>query len=131
MPAGGTKSEQLMMQGASQLANNIGQAPVIIVVCGPVIYPPGAPRESMTWSAIYPAAANLIVAARALGLGSVFTTFHGAIEPQLREICGIPDHIKIGALIPIGWPDREFGPVNRRPIEQFIHRDTWQGDLRS
>lgn len=123
-------AEQRMVDGAAHLARTIGDAPVIVLVCGPVTYPTGRPDERFTWSALYPAAQNLILAARALGLGSAFTTFHHAAEPGLREVLGIPDHIVIGATIPIGWPARPFGPVRRRPITEFVHRDHWQGDLR-
>ncbi|MCU0259823.1 MAG: nitroreductase family protein [Ilumatobacteraceae bacterium] len=124
-------SQRAMMEGAAHLAATIGQAPVIIFVCGSVAYPASRPDERFTWSALYPAAQNIIVAARALGLGSVFTTFHHTAEPALREILGIPDDVKIAATIPIGWPEREFGPVRRRPITDFIHRDHWQGALRA
>jgi nitroreductase len=130
-PDAADRSTRLMMSGAKNLATTIGTAPVLVLVCGGVVYPPAQPRESFTWSALYPAAQNLILAARALGLGSTFTTFHGAAEPTIRDVLGIPEHIKIGCLIPIGWPDREFGPVNRQPVESFIHRDGWQGDLRA
>jgi nitroreductase len=130
-PVTGDRSTRLMMTGAKNLATTVGTAPVLVLVCGGVVYPPAQPRESFTWSAIYPAAQNLILAARALGLGSTFTTFHGAAEPAIREVLAIPDHIKIGCLIPIGWPDRAFGTVNRQPVESFIHRDGWQGDLRA
>lgn len=123
-------SEQRMVDGAAHLARTIGEAPVIVFVCGPVMYPPGRPDERFTWSALYPAAQNLILAARALGLGSAFTTFHHAAEPGLREVLGIPSEVLIGATIPIGWPARSFGPVRRRPITDFVHRDRWQGDLR-
>ena len=58
----------------------------------------------MTWSALYPAAQNLILAARALGLGTTFTTLHRPAEPVVREVLGIPDDVKIAATIPIGWP---------------------------
>lgn len=124
------RSTRLMLAGAASLAAGLASAPVLILVCGPVIYPAASPRESFTWSAIYPAAANLIVGARALGLGTTFTTFHGAAEPAIRQICAIPAEIKIGALIPMGWPAREFGPVNRRPPAEFVHKNTWQGRLR-
>lgn len=121
----GERSSTLMMEGALNLARTVGTAPVIILVCGPVIYPPQAPDERFTWSAIYPAAQNIILAARALGLGSTFTTFHHVADRTIRDVLGIPDDIRIGAMIPIGWPDRAFGPVNRRPVESFIHRDRW------
>jgi nitroreductase len=119
------------LKGALHLAKTIGDAPLIIVVCGPVIYPPQQPNESFVWSALYPAAQNVILAARALGLGSVFTTYHHVIDALLRETLSIPDDIRIGALIPIGYPARSFTPVARRPGVDFIHRNEWRGDLRS
>jgi nitroreductase len=126
----GDRTTKLMLDGALNLATTISQCPVLIFVCGPVIYPPQRPMESFTWSAIYPAAQNLVLAARALGLGTVFSTLHHVAEPLIRETLGIPARIQIGVTIPMGWPDRPFGPVARRPITQFMHRDGWQGDLR-
>ena len=75
--------------------------------------------------AIYPAAQNLILAARALGLGTTFTTFHHVADATIREVLAIPPDVRIGCVIPVGWPDREFGPVNRKPVESFVHRDRW------
>ncbi len=121
----GERSSTLMLEGALNLARTVGAAPLLVFVCGPVVYPPQAPDERFTWSAIYPAAHNLILAARALGLGSTFTTFHHVAETTIREVLAIPDTVRIGAMIPIGWPDRAFGPVNRNPVESFIHRNRW------
>ena len=121
----GERSSTLMLRGALNLARTIGSAPVLVLMCGGVVYPPQAPDERFTWSAIYPAAQNLILAARALGLGSTFTTFHHVAEPTIRTVLGIPAEIRIGAMIPVGWPDRPFGPVNRNPVESFVHRDRW------
>ena len=121
----GERSSTLMMQGALNLARTVGAAPVLVFVCGGVVYPPARPDERFTWSAIYPAAQNLILAARALGLGSTFTTFHHVAEPTIRDVLGVPDEIRIGCMIPIGWPDRPFGPVNRNAVESFIHRERW------
>jgi nitroreductase len=121
---------RLILDGTAHLVDTIDQAPVIIFVAGPVIYPPSAPREQFTWSAIYPAAQNIILAARALGLGAVFTTLHNSSEPAIREVLGIPDEIKIGVTIPVGWPDANFGPVVRRPVEDFVHRNGWEGNKR-
>ena len=49
---------------------------------------------------------------------------------MIRDTLGIPDHIRIAATIPIGYPDANFGPVKRRPVADFVHRNRWQGDLR-
>lgn len=124
------RTHRLMLDGTEHLVRTLATCPVLLLVCGRAIYPPGAPRESFVWSSIYPAAQNLIVAARALGLGTVFTTFQGVAEPAIRETLAIPDDVHLGCLIPMGWPERSFGPVNRVPVEQVVHRDGWQGDLR-
>lgn len=130
LASGSADADRRTLEGALHLATTIGRAPVLILVCGPVIYPPQRPNESFTWSAVYPAAQNLIVAARALGLGSVFTTYHHVADRVIRDVLAIPDEMRIGALIPVGWPDRAFTPVTRRPLADFVHRDGWQGDLR-
>jgi len=121
------RSTRLMLTGARDLALGLADAPVLIVVCGRMVYPPGNPDEMMVWSACYPAAQNLIVAARALGLGATFTTFQRRAEHAVRSTLGIPDDVRMAALIPLGWPDRPHGPVNRRPVDEVLHWERWQG----
>ena len=118
----GTRS---VLRGARNLAATLGQAPVIILVCGRNGYPPDAPNEMFVWSGLYPASQNLIVAARALGLGTTFTTLHFLDEAQVREILAIPDDVYIGTVIPLGWPDRAFGPVRRKEVAGVVHYDRW------
>mgnify|MGYP001825460671 CR=1 FL=1 len=125
------RTHRLMLDGTSHLVRSLQDCPVLILVCGKAVYPYESPRESFVWSSIYPAAQNLIVAARALGLGTVFTTFHGVAAPAIRATLELPDDVRIGCLVPMGWPDREFGPVNRVPYDQVVHRDRWHGDLRT
>ena len=120
------RSVRLMLTGAKALANALATAPVLVLVCGSNVYPPASPDELMIWSACYPAAQNLIVAARALGLGATFTTFQRRAEHVVRSTLAIPDEVRMAALIPIGWPDRAHGPVNRRPVEEVIHWEGWQ-----
>ena len=125
------RTHRLMLDGTAHLVRTLKSCPAIILVCGKTVYPYGSPRESFVWSSIYPAAQNLIVAARALGLGTVFTTFQGTAEPTIRETLSIPDDVHIGCLIPIGWPDRRFGPLKRVGYDKVVHIDEWQGDLRT
>jgi nitroreductase len=68
----------------------LNDVPAIIFVCGPVAYPPNAPMEQFVWSALYPAAQNLIVAARSLGLGTTFTTFHMFMEASYGSCWEFP-----------------------------------------
>jgi nitroreductase len=119
-------SRRRMMSGARFLAENFDRPPVLIFVCGASIYPPGNPIDAFVPAALYPAAQNLIVAARALGLGTVFTTFHMMCEPELRAILALPDSHRIQVTIPLGWPEGRFGPVKRKPVEEVIHFDRFR-----
>lgn len=122
---GVSEGERRMIRGALHLASHLADVPVLIVCCARKIYPPQDPQELFVWSAVYPASQNLIVAARALGLGTTFTTFHAVAEDAFRSILGIPDEVFIGTTVALGYPDRPFGPVRRRPVAEVIHRDRW------
>jgi nitroreductase len=120
-----------MLKGALNLAETLDRVPVHILVCGKAFYPPEAPHTAFVWSALYPAVQNILLAARALGLGTCLTTYQMVAPELIREVLGIPEDVHIAAYIPLGWPDTGFGPLARRPVEDFVHRDRWQGDLRS
>ncbi len=94
-------------------------------MCGRNSYPPQSPNLQFVWPALYPAAQNLIVAARALGLGTTFTTFHMIAEPTVREVLRLPDDVLIGATLAIGYPDRPFGALARKPIDEVMHWESW------
>lgn len=117
--------ERRMMSGVRHLAANLGQAPVIVFICGRNAYPPGAPQERMMYSAVFGAAQNLMVAARALELGAAYTTFHQSSEESLRQLLGLPDDVVICVTIPVGWPERRFGALSRKPLEEVVHWDRW------
>ncbi len=125
MPDPGNETDRRTLVGAKNLAATFAQVPVIIVVCGANIYPPDQPRETFMYSAVFAAAQNLVVAARALGLGAAFTTLHGVAEQQFREILQIPADRYLGVTIPLGWPAGPVGPVSRKPIEEVVHHDRW------
>ena len=125
MPDPGNETDRRTLVGAKNLAATFAQVPVIIVVCGANIYPPDQPRETFMYSAVFAAAQNLVVAARALGLGAAFTTLHGVAEQQFREILQIPADRFLGVTIPLGWPAGPVGPVSRKPLEEVVHHDRW------
>jgi nitroreductase/uncharacterized protein YciI len=120
-----SEAERRMRGDAMHLVQGLDRVPVLIAVCSRRVYPPGAPLDLYAWTAVFPASQNLCVAARALGLGTTFTTFQSVAEPEVRRILGIPDEVFIGTLIPVGWPERAFGPVRRKPVAQVIHRERW------
>ncbi len=112
-------------RGATHLIESLPDVPLLLFVCGSNDYPAGDPQERYLWSAVFAASQNVVVAARALGLGAVFSMLHVAAPGEVRRILGVPPEIRIAAMLTIGWPERAFGPLSRKPIEEVLRRDHW------
>ena len=113
-----------MMRGAFNLFDNFAAAPVWIIPC--LVRPESpAPSGLLAGSSIYPSIQNLMLAARAEGLGTVLTTPQDGIMDQLREELNIPDNALPVAMIPMGHPNANFGPVTRKPLDEFLHWNGW------
>lgn len=76
-------------------------------------------------ASVYPGVQNLLLAARAHGLAATLTTWHLALEPEFKAVLGIPRRVSTYAIVPVGYPRGNFGPVKRRPASEVIHRDRW------
>jgi len=121
-PPGRDGVEERMLLGAEHLAKNFARVPAWIVGMARKVYPPHDPQDSFMHSTIYPAAQNLIVAARAMGIGTCFTTFPGAAEPEIRKLCQVPEDLHMFVYVAVGYPERQFMPVKRRPVSEVL---TW------
>ena len=119
-PAGRDGVEERMLRGAEHLAKNFARVPAWIVGMSRKVYPPQDPQDSFMYSTIYPAAQNLVVAARSLGIGTCFTTFPGTAEPELRQLCNIPEDLHLFVYIAVGYPDRAFQAVKRKPVDSVL-----------
>ena len=119
-------SKRIMMTGVSNIVSNLDSAPVIIFPCLTSTTSP-APRGLLAGSSIYLAVQNLLLTARGLGLGTVMTTFQSAMVEDLTQWLKLPPDTVPVALIPLGWPAANFGPVKRRPTEEVTHWETWGG----
>ncbi|MDE2896311.1 MAG: nitroreductase family protein [Chloroflexota bacterium] len=113
-----------MMRGAFNLFDNFAAAPVWIIPCLVRVQSP-APEGLLAGSSIYPSIQNMMLAARAEGLGTVLTTPQDGIMDQLREELRIPDNATPVAMIPMGYPNANFGPVTRQPLDTFLHWNGW------
>ncbi|HKN02218.1 MAG TPA: nitroreductase family protein [Candidatus Binataceae bacterium] len=85
-----------------------------------------AMMNSFQWMAgasIYPAVQNVILACRALGLGTCLTTNHMLFEDETKKVLGLPAEYRTFALMPIGYPVNKFGGVNRRPLNEVVAVD--------
>ena len=104
------------------LTEHYHEAPVWIVACQ------DDGEETPTRSAgasIYPAVQNMLLAARALGLGSTLTSRHLRHEKEVEEILGLPPGVHSYAILPIGYPMGNFGPVRRGPLADVVYLDKW------
>ncbi|MDE2744933.1 MAG: nitroreductase family protein [Chloroflexota bacterium] len=113
-----------MMRGAFNLFDNFAAAPVWIIPCLVRVQSP-APEGLLAGSSIYPSIQNMMLAARPEGLGTVLTTPQDGIMDQLREELRIPDNATPVAMIPMGYPNANFGPVTRQPLDTFLHWNGW------
>ena len=125
LPAPDSETAARTRRGAWHLLDHLAEAPLLLFICGANDYPPGQPQERYLWSAVFAAAQNVVVAARSLGLGAVFSMMHVAAPGQVREILGVPPGIRIAVLLAIGWPRRPFGPVTRKPVSEVLRYDHW------
>ncbi len=118
-------SRRRLVSSALNLFEHYESAPLIIVPC--LVFPPGpeAADGLAAGSNIFPAVENLLLAARGVGLGGVLTTVQRRFEPQLRALCGIPDGVLPVCTIPLGFPDANFGPTVRRPVQEVTHWGAW------
>jgi nitroreductase len=99
------------------------KAPMAILVCGDL----RLERFPGNWTADCSAAAeNLLIAARALGLGAVWTGLYPEEDrvEGFRDLLGLPREVVPLALIPVGYPATESGPVNRFR-EDRVHKNGW------
>ncbi len=110
-------------KAARYLANHMPEVPAMILICAdhsgtaPTTQGETFVRGSQA-SSVWPAAQNLFLAARALGLGTRLTTAHIRGEQRVKDILGIPDHVETVMLTPLGYPRGNFGPTQRKPAAE-------------
>ena len=113
-----------MLDAAQHLADHLHEAPVWVIACLEGAGVHGVPTY-WSGSSIYPAVQNMLLAARALGLGATLTTLFLRYEHEVAAALGLPDGVKCYALLPIGYPLGRFGPVRRIPLSEVVYRDRW------
>lgn len=77
-------------------------------------------------STAYPAVQNILLAARALGLGAVLTTQHFFVPGEFEAVVGLPSTVTLAAVIPVGYPKGKFGPVTRPDPRAVVSWDRYR-----
>jgi nitroreductase len=115
---------------SDHLAEHLGEVPVLVVPCirvgdgGPAGLPGG--NQAGLWGSILPATWSYMLAARARGLGTAWTTLHLRYEAEVAAILGLPPNVAQAALVPTAFYTGDtFRPAHRRPLDEVLHVDTW------
>ncbi len=109
------------------------EVPVLVVACLrlgaregklPFVRMPHA-AESAYWGSIYPSVQNLLLAARAMGLGASLITLPLWSRTSARRIFGLPPAVTPCCIVTLGWPRGHYGPTTRKPVAEVTHLDAY------
>ncbi len=121
-------SMERISDGLRHLYDNIHRVPAFVI---PAVEGrtdgASALDQSMTWGSILPAVWSFMLAARARGLGTVWTTAHAPLERELAAVLGVPyDEVMLAAFVPLAFTiGTDFRPARRIPREEVLHWERW------
>jgi nitroreductase len=114
---------------ADFLGERMGDAPALILACNAGSRVEGAPAmmAASMMGNVLPAMWSFMLAARARGLGTAWTTVHLMMEQQVADIVGIPfDTVQQACLSPLAYTvGTDFKPAVRPAADSILHWDTW------
>lgn len=118
-----------LLANADHFAHHLDEIPVLIVVCAQLADLLATDRhlDRLTivgGASVYPAVQNLLLSARAEGLGTALTTLLCAVEPQVKALLGVPDGVATAAMVALGYPAKLFPKrLARRPLDETCFAD--------
>ena len=117
---------------ASPFLDSLVDVPVVLVVCVDLSVVASMDSELdrigvISGGSVYPLVQNILLAARNLGYGGVLTTSLANREPEAQEILGLPRHVAIAAMVPLGRPVKQLTKLRRRAVEEFVTVDRYDG----
>ena len=116
----------------ASMALRTDKAPVLILIClntkraKRLTDEWAALEEQANWASVFPVVQNLLIAARALGLGTAVSIFPLFKMKELKQLFQLPEYVKPGILVYLGYTTAPFSEPKRLPIETFIHENAWQ-----
>ncbi len=107
-------------------ADNFEDIPVLIVCCMTATRHAWSPVvAASSYGSIFPSVQNLLLAARAAGLGANLTTMPLTINFSARRVLGIPWRVTPVCIVPLGWPAGRYGPTTRKPVGEITSLDRY------
>ena len=101
------------------------EVPALIIACMEFGQKVTGEMAARGGGSIWPGVQNLLLAARALGLGAAPTTLGLMDTDAVRDTLQLPDTMAAFCLIPVGYPLGKFGPVSRKPVDEILRFDSW------
>jgi nitroreductase len=123
----GSEAMARVTSSTAYLAEHMGRVPVHVIPCITVrsAWQAGESQAGF-WGSLLPAAWSYMLACRARGLGTAWTTLHLKYETEIARLLGLPDDIRQGVLIPTAYYTGDtFGRAMRRPLADVLHVDRW------
>ena len=125
----GNRMDEKMLRNEKAVkwqAEHFNEIPVVVVACLKGVVPPWPPvAVTSAYGSIYPAVQNLLLAARAAGLGAALITIPLWSKLLARRVLGLPWNVTPCAVIPMGWPIGKYGPTTRRPVGELVSLDRY------
>ena len=114
------------------LTEPIAKAPVVLVICVDLKAVASMDQDLervgiVSGASIYPFAWSVLLSARHEGFGGTITTLATAQEPKLQVLLGIPQHVAVCAVMPLGRPVRNITKLKRKPVAEFTMHERWGG----
>jgi nitroreductase len=108
------------------------RAPVVLVICVDLKVVASTDQDLrrvgvISGASIYPFAWNILMAARQEGFGGTITTLSVAQEPEIQRLLGIPGHVAVAAVMPLGRPVQTLTRLKRKAVAEFATRERWGG----
>ena len=126
LPHQDADKRQRMLNAVLWQAEHMQDIPALVIACYQFERSVADANTASAGGSIWPAVQNLLLAARALGLGAAPTTLGLSDRAAAREVLGLPDNMAAFCLVPVGYPMGRFGPVTRLPVEETVRWDRWQ-----
>lgn len=120
-----SEKHKRMLDAVVWQMDHMHEIPALIIAC--FDYPEKVDGMNVYRSAgsVWPGIQNLLLTARALGLGAAPTTLALRDQDAVRKVLNLPETFAILCLIPVGYPMGKFGPVTRKPVEEVMRFDRW------
>jgi nitroreductase len=122
-----TKQRERVYASAAYLYQHLHEVPALVIACiEGRVEKEAQVRQASTYGSILPAAWSFMLALRARGVGSAWTTLHLIHEQEAAKVLGIPDTVTQAVLMPVAYyKGTDFKPAKRLPARERTHWNTW------